>query len=66
MSWRGWTILVLIASAIGLIAWDCIAVWRGGGNATISRVLLNAARQYPILPFALGVLIGHLFASQRP
>lgn len=37
---------------------------RGGWPATISYLCLTRAQRYPILSFAVGVLIGHLFWPQ--
>lgn len=53
------TIAILIAVTLGLIAWD-VFVWaeplRGD---TISEVFLYFSA-HPVLPFAFGVLAGHL------
>ena len=40
------------------------SVW--GVEATISRVLLETAQTWPLLLFAFGVLMGHLFLPQTP
>lgn len=66
MNWRGLTEVIIVAVIIGLSLYDILAVLRGGGSATISDVLLTTAKQRPIIPFAFGVLMGHLFASQGP
>lgn len=65
MNWRAVTsaLLVCLAAAMGI--YDVIAVWRGGGRATISSVVLDTARAYPILAIAFGILIGHLFWPQK-
>lgn len=65
MTLRAWTILILCLNAALLIGWDVFAVRRGGVEATISRVLYDAATTYPILPLLVGILLGHLFASQH-
>ena len=62
--WQSITVAVVIGATVALIAYDVLADAEGGVSATISRVLRAAAMEYPIIPFALGVLIGHLFASQ--
>ncbi len=55
-------ILVLIVSA--LIAWDIyIAFAQPGG--TISETVLFFSHKHPIIPFALGVVCGHFFWSQK-
>lgn len=49
-------ILVLVSAL--LIAWDLYA--RQYDSGTISEVTLTWVRAHPILPFALGILGGHL------
>lgn len=51
--------LLLIALAAGM--YDVWALYRNGGTQTVSAVLQAWAAQYPMLPFAFGVLTGHLF-----
>lgn len=53
--------------ALALVASLIYDLWAGtayGSQATISAIVLDVSRQYPILPFAAGVLAGHLFAPQ--
>jgi hypothetical protein len=64
-SWRATTTALLVVLPALVIAYDVIAAWRGGGAATISDVILSVSLQRPIIPFAVGVLCGHLFFSQR-
>lgn len=58
----GWLLVLFIA--VGIL-WDLFALWCWGIEATVSAVLLGWARRHPIIPFVLGVLVGHLFWSQR-
>lgn len=63
--WRKRTKLGLIgAFAVGCV-YDLIAYNAGGNGATISRVLLSWATDYPIVAIAFGVLLGHLFVPQH-
>lgn len=69
MGYTTLTILVL-CFVIGLLVGYDLWVWRkGGGDATISKILLNAAKKYPIVAvafgIAIGVLLGHLFWPQH-
>ena len=64
MNWRNLTTMVLIVGTATVILFDAIVAWRGGAGATISEVVLATALRRPIVPFALGVLVGHLFWSQ--
>jgi uncharacterized membrane protein YuzA (DUF378 family) len=65
MDWRRITRWLLVGVTAALIVWDIVAVVFGGGSATISDVVLDTAKVYPILPFALGVVCGHLFWPQE-
>jgi hypothetical protein len=58
------TVCVIVATDLVVATYDVFALVRGGYKATISYVLLKAARNYPLIPFAFGVLIGHLFWFQ--
>lgn len=55
------SLIVVAAVAVLLIAFDVWIVIAKGVKATISWQMLQAAKDYPIIPFALGVLFGHLF-----
>lgn len=57
----GFLILVLMTVAYDIFAYK---VW--GVDATISRVTLAWAREWPVVPFSVGVVVGHLFWPQRP
>lgn len=60
---RKHTILILVAVAAALIGWDVwLYVTEPEGN-TISEALLWSSR-HPVVPFAFGVLMGHLFWPQ--
>lgn len=64
MSLRSLTKLILLVLLAALIAYDVGAVLLGGVEATISRVILRASRDWPVLTFASGALCGHLFFPQ--
>jgi hypothetical protein len=48
-----------------LIIWDLIAGFGGGAEATISQLVLDLSRQFPVIPFACGGVCGHLFWPQK-
>lgn len=56
---------ILIFTTVALSLYDVAAVLIGGVDATISRVIVHAASEYPIIAVAAGILIGHLFWPQR-
>lgn len=52
---------VLLANVVVLIAWDVyVKKKQPDGNATISWVTLTAAKHFPIIAAALGLVLGHL------
>lgn len=59
--WRSITKSVLIVSPLVIALFDIVVVQYGGVEASISRELYEYACVYPIIPFALGVVCGHLF-----
>lgn len=58
------TLNVIIATIIIVLLYDVYAVFKGGFTNTISWVIYSNSLKYPVIPFAAGVLCGHLFASQ--
>jgi hypothetical protein len=59
MSPRVKTALGLGLCVVVLVAWDIWLYVNPAPSDTISRVIADAAQDHPLLPFALGVLIGH-------
>ena len=62
------TLITLLTAVLGLVAYDVYLAVRWGSEATISYQLLQASRAEPIIPLALGlvlgILLGHLFWPQ--
>lgn len=58
------TIGVLAACAAVLIGWDIWVAVNDTPGDTISELALAFAGKHPILPFAVGVIVGHLFWPQ--
>ena len=65
-AWKTYTrifcTVVIVTSAI----FDIIAISLAGPEATISRLVYYTSRDYPILPCAIGVLLGHFYWPQTP
>ena len=53
--------LIVIGIVVIVTAWDVVVVLMGRPEVTISAVILQLTRENPIIAFALGVIIGHLF-----
>ena len=52
------------AILIGLIAWDLYLEGDATPDNTWSEVMRGASGRYPVLPWLLGLLLGHLFHPQ--
>ena len=55
------TICILVVGAITLALWDVFAAAQPVSGDTISEVVWAVSAKHPIIPFALGVVMGHLF-----
>jgi hypothetical protein len=55
------TKLLILLTIIVWVVWDFHAHAKGGVAATESGIIRAWAR-HPLVPFAVGILIGHLFA----
>jgi predicted permease len=53
--------LIILATIIIIALWDISVVLMGRPETTISAVLLQLAKENPIIAFTMGVVIGHLF-----
>jgi len=57
-----WTIYLLLTA---IIMFDTVMIVNKTSGDTISEITLAAARKWPIIAFAIGVVVGHLFWPQR-
>lgn len=57
------TVWIIFAVAGLLIFWDVYAGANSDKGDTITEIIRAAAARHPIIPFALGVVMGHLFWS---
>lgn len=58
---RKLTIAVIVTCTFLIIAYDIYAVMAGGIPATISSVIFDYSKEFPLIPFAFGVLCGHFW-----
>lgn len=61
MTAQGFTGLLIVFVVAGLVVWDAIAYNVWGYDATVSNVVINVSKNWPILTFAAGVICGHLW-----
>lgn len=55
------TITVLISATIILAGYDLWVVIKKGRSETICAKLYENGKNYPVIPFALGYLMGHIW-----
>jgi len=54
------TVFVATVASFALLAYDLMAYLDGGNDATISKVILDASRDWPIIPLIVGLIFGLL------
>ncbi len=53
---------MLIVFIIFIVAlWDCYVLSQGQQQATFSVVIYESSKKWPVIPFVLGFLCGHIF-----
>lgn len=58
---------ILLAFTVALlVTYDLWAMMTHGYSWTISKDMREFAGKYPIVPFALGIVFGHLYWSRHP
>ncbi len=60
------TRMIITAAIIILGIYDLFAVFWGGVDATISRVMKDAGIQNPFVIFVVGYICGHIFGFMSP
>jgi hypothetical protein len=65
MTPRQTTTVFIILWIAGAVAYDVAVAYLYGSQPTISRIVHDWAYGNPVVAFALGVLCGHLFWSQK-
>lgn len=63
--WRCLTRTFICLWMLQLFVFDVLARVAGGNEATVSAVLLDASKAWPIIPIIFGILIGHIWWSVR-
>lgn len=59
------TVWIIVTTSLGLAAYDIYAVSKFGLKGTISWITWTAAQRWPVIPLAVGILLGHLFWRQE-
>jgi hypothetical protein len=54
------TAWIMVAACVAILLYDSWAFSTGGKVLTLTQTFRGMADAYPILPFLLGVVVGHL------
>jgi hypothetical protein len=65
MCWRSTTETLIVVNVVAVALYDVAARVFGGNESTVSYALLDASVKWPVVPLAVGVLIGHVFWGVR-
>jgi hypothetical protein len=61
------TVAIIIVTLLVWLGWDSyVYFYRGDVEATFSRIIYRTASTMPLIPLAIGILLGHLFWPQTP
>lgn len=61
MSWQTRTRIFIVVTLLVVLVYDIAAAVFGGTGTTISHEIIVFSHDYPIVPFLVGVVMGHLF-----
>ena len=61
MSYVHVTRMLVVFIVAVVAAWDVYVIYQGQQEATFSVVLYESSRRWPVIPFVLGFLCGHIF-----
>lgn len=53
--------MLILATVVAALAYDLYAYRKSNGKASISNWVREMSKEWPIIPFLVGVLIGHFF-----
>lgn len=59
--WKTYTLFFTLITFVVIIAYDFLAIFQGGTEASISHLIKVWGHKYPLIPFVFGLLCGHFF-----
>jgi len=66
MNIRKTTTIFIFVTILAIAVYDVCAFNIGGTEGTISWTMFEWAYKYPVFPFAMGFVMGHLFWQMKP
>lgn len=61
-----WLAVVVVSVLMVAFVFDFAALARGDPRSTVSAILGQWSRDFPVLPFFVGMLMGHFFWPGQP
>ena len=61
MSYVHVTRMLIVFIILVVALWDCYVLYQGQQQATFSVVIYESSKKWPVIPFVLGFLCGHIF-----
>lgn len=55
--------VIILGTIVFWVGSDVYLLMKSGKQATISVTMYTTSKQYPIVPFLFGVLMGHFFGG---
>ena len=65
MNWKKYTAIFISLTFVSIVIYDALALSGGGTEASISHMLIVWSYKFPVLTFAFGFTMGHLFWRVR-
>jgi len=62
---RSYLSILLLAALVAAFLWDWWAIVKGQPQDTVSAVILDWSQRWPVLPFFMGMAVGHLLWPNR-
>jgi hypothetical protein len=61
MNWKKITVIFIVTMFVSIAVYDVIAIVGGGTEASISSTMIVWSYRFPLFPFLMGLICGHLF-----
>jgi predicted permease len=59
------TLIFIVVVVVAIAAFDVFIIIKKGKKESISAHIIRASHNYPLIPFLLGIVCGHLFWSMN-
>lgn len=59
------TLIFIAIIVVSIVVFDYWVIWKKGKKESISAHIIRASHDYPLIPFLLGIVCGHLFWSMN-